>query len=142
MHGFFIDNLAQKAYFLFMNKKAREFIGKRLNCCTIINIYAVDGFDGSVSWNNKENRFDMEIGIDGSWRECFDTFLHESFEIVLTLNGHSYINRVCESKTSDIYQFMFSHPDFSEICALVSILMADTLDLLKKAWKKRHAKGK
>ena len=129
-----------------MSKKKR----KKLNILkqTVVGIYEIgyeevevvfrDGQGGEFYvYPEKGHCARMKIGADQErWDELVAVLLHEAFELVADRLKCRYRAFNDISRDTGAFTFMFSHSDFSDICAKSAEFMARAMPDASAAWKK------
>ena len=85
----------------------------------------------------------IHVGLGGAkWHECAEILLHESLEFLML--RMSFAHGTLGEMADDVGQrvFMFTHTQFSEMCARQATFVATALPELEKAWKKANKRGK
>ena len=78
----------------------------------------------------------IKLGAEGKWENVVDRLLHESAELYLELHHHRYLACANERNDPASVRFMFTHAEFSDLCAVLGVFAACVLPDLADAWKK------
>lgn len=96
--------------------------------------------DGGEFYGCPGNGNSARIKIGGdydNWQDVVRVLLHEAFELAMFRNNARYEITGDVGKDSGAYTFLFTHPEFSNICGKVSELICECLPELAKQWKLR-----
>lgn len=83
------------------------------------------------------------IGIDGNnWREVIGILLHEAMELAIMDLELRYTPSHDESNSADIYLFIMTHPQFSQVCGRVGNFLYECLPDLTRSYREANRKNR
>lgn len=99
---------------------------------------------GSASLASAECLYiDLEVSLNGDWKESVDAFLHEITETGLLMRGHVFEKALQEHYDTTTRCFHFDHEDYTELVSACSDFITQVLTgdrPLEKAWCKANKK--
>jgi len=100
---------------------------------TRVSVYVTDGPNGFFNLVPEDEEGPVIlIGLDRPIFRCvIDLYLHEAFEMVMSVGMSRFTPTASLSEGSDDYSFMFDHPKLGHFCASIAENLEEVIQQLR-----------
>lgn len=103
-----------------------------------VALYIRDGNGGNFLFENRNGSPYIEIGREQTWKQAYDTLMHEACEMAFVINGLRYRPSIDHSYDNGAYLFSMNHTQFSEANAQAAGFLLKAVPAFKKAFSKKR----